>query len=340
MTLNNIATTTIETIPLGNPQGLVNTVTVEDAEEQAISLTAWYQEYDQISSGKFSGHFTEIWLGGVQFFIENNNRALRQSCKVWPNSIWFGIPSITDTGGYIDDDPFKSYSILVRSGGQEFELLTADNHEILGLVVDISVLKQYLNVCECSELLDLLLNTSVWQVPCAIMGPLWKKFAHVLLQAQDLSTNTPLHLSDSSCQLMLDELLMHLIDILQQARVQKRPKASNIRHRRLISSVRDYVIAKKENIITIKDLCDEFYVSRRTLQNCFQKTMNVCPVTYLKAIRLNAVRRNLKFADKSITIQDIAADYGFWHMSQFAADYQRLFGERPSETRLIKKVII
>jgi AraC family ethanolamine operon transcriptional activator len=31
-------------------------------------------------------------------------------------------------------------------------------------------------------------------------------------------------------------------------------------------------------------------------------------------------------------INEIANRWGFWHMSQFAADYRRFFGELPSET--------
>jgi AraC-like DNA-binding protein len=32
-------------------------------------------------------------------------------------------------------------------------------------------------------------------------------------------------------------------------------------------------------------------------------------------------------------ITDVANEWGFWHMGQFAADYQSQFGELPSETR-------
>jgi AraC family ethanolamine operon transcriptional activator len=33
-----------------------------------------------------------------------------------------------------------------------------------------------------------------------------------------------------------------------------------------------------------------------------------------------------------VTIQDIASHWGFWHLSQFAQDYKKLFGELPSAT--------
>ena len=45
------------------------------------------------------------------------------------------------------------------------------------------------------------------------------------------------------------------------------------------------------------------------------------------------VKRLLKNGESPYrSVQDAAAAYGFWHMSQFALDYRQMFGERPSET--------
>ena len=321
---------------LGNELGLISSVATSDVEEQAIHITAWHQEYDQISSGRFSGSLTEIWLGGMQFFIESNSQALRQSCVAWPGSFWFGIPAPTlDKGGFLDEYPFEQGAVLVRPGGKTFELITPQQHDILGLVIEAPLLAQYLETNHCAELYDILARNPVWQVPLPTLLPFWEKLASTLYQARSASTESTFLLSHSACQLMLDGLVMHLIEILQVAHQQMLPKCSVIRHRHLISSVRDYVLSKKDHVITIKDLCDQFHVSRRTLQNCFQDTIAVCPITYLKAIRLNAVRRVLKKSAATVSIQDIACDYGFWHMSQFSADYRRLFGEKPSETRQV-----
>ncbi|MEO1130540.1 MAG: helix-turn-helix domain-containing protein, partial [Planctomycetota bacterium] len=40
----------------------------------------------------------------------------------------------------------------------------------------------------------------------------------------------------------------------------------------------------------------------------------------------------LRSARSDVRIADVAGAHGFWHMGQFAADYRRMFGERPSET--------
>jgi AraC family ethanolamine operon transcriptional activator len=88
-----------------------------------------------------------------------------------------------------------------------------------------------------------------------------------------------------------------------------------------------------EDALTVEDLCRELGVSRRTLQYSFREVLRVNPVSYLRALRLNGVRRALKSADQRCgSVQDIAARWGFWHLSHFACDYRRMFGELPSET--------
>jgi AraC family ethanolamine operon transcriptional activator len=49
-------------------------------------------------------------------------------------------------------------------------------------------------------------------------------------------------------------------------------------------------------------------------------------------VRLNGVRRELRHGTAELRIGDVAARWGFWHQSQFAADYRTLFGELPSQT--------
>ena len=58
------------------------------------------------------------------------------------------------------------------------------------------------------------------------------------------------------------------------------------------------------------------------------------PVAYLRAIRRNGVRRALRGASAgdAVCVQDVAAAWGFWHLSQFSSDYRKLFGARPSDT--------
>lgn len=115
---------------------------------------------------------------------------------------------------------------------------------------------------------------------------------------------------------------------------EKMPKP-NLRMRDLaLRRIEDYLEEFPNNPHTVRDLCRVANVSERTLQYAFRERFGMPPKSLLLALRLNGMRRELKSADPlSSTITDLAARWGFWHMSQFAADYRRFFGELPSETR-------
>ena len=68
----------------------------------------------------------------------------------------------------------------------------------------------------------------------------------------------------------------------------------------------------------------------RKLNDCFQEALGTSPLKYLRAVRLNGVRRELRMGAPSV--QDVAARWGFWHHGEFAAAYRRQFGELPSQT--------
>ena len=94
------------------------------------------------------------------------------------------------------------------------------------------------------------------------------------------------------------------------------------------------MLAHRDRPVAVPELCAQLRVSRRMLQYCFQEFYGMTPVAYLRAIRLNGVRRALREGArvKAVSVQDVAAAWGFWHLSQFSADYRKLFGERPSDT--------
>ncbi len=91
------------------------------------------------------------------------------------------------------------------------------------------------------------------------------------------------------------------------------------------------MLAHRTRPVGVPELCEQLHVSRRTLQYCFQDVLGMAPATYLRTLRLNGARRDL-CGRAAGSVQDVAEAWGFWHLSQFATDYRRLFGKRPSET--------
>ncbi len=113
---------------------------------------------------------------------------------------------------------------------------------------------------------------------------------------------------------------------------QTTPAAGNNR-RRALNRALDYIEAHPHAVIGVEQLCEAAACSISTLERAFGEHLGISPKRYLVAIRLSAVRRQLLDPGQAQTIGDIAADWGFWHMSKFAQDYRRMFGEKPSDTR-------
>ncbi len=84
--------------------------------------------------------------------------------------------------------------------------------------------------------------------------------------------------------------------------------------------------------ISVEALCRESACSISTLERAFQQHFGVSPKRYLTAVRLSGVRKSLLSSPADQTVGDIAATWGFWHLSKLAADYKRMFGELPSQT--------
>ena len=98
---------------------------------------------------------------------------------------------------------------------------------------------------------------------------------------------------------------------------------------RIRSTIQDRI----DEPISIRSLCDEVGVGWTTLIHAFREHFGVTPKAYLRARQLNGAHRDLLEATSETVIADVANRWGFWHMGQFAADYGRLFGELPSDTR-------
>ncbi len=81
---------------------------------------------------------------------------------------------------------------------------------------------------------------------------------------------------------------------------------------------------------TVAELCRATGACRRTLQASFVDVLGIGPSRYLRALRLNRARADLK--RDAASVSEVAVRWGFWHFGRFASDYREMFGERPSET--------
>jgi AraC family transcriptional regulator, ethanolamine operon transcriptional activator len=101
---------------------------------------------------------------------------------------------------------------------------------------------------------------------------------------------------------------------------------------RILHVVRRYLRNNVGESISLLDLCDAASTSERTIRNASEIITGESPIAFLRAMRLNQVRRELLNASNPVRVTEIGMRCGFLHMPQFSKDYRHLFGELPSAT--------
>lgn len=303
---------------------------VLDADEHAAGLNHWQQDYEQLSAGGFCGTLEEVWFDNIQFFREKTNQVMHETGKAWEGSRTVGLSVRLGNDGFFSGHPLQPDSLFTLGNGGDFSFRTPQNFDLLAVTVDAVSLREY--------------GEKLWQVdteqrmpqvglihPSVAATDALRQFLLVLLST--LETNPKLLNYTPIRSGIEQEVFNRIICTVNEAPAQQPEMEPGSRHR-IVALARDYLLAHSDEPVTVADLCTALNVSRRTLQYSFQAVLSINPVAWLRAMRLNNVRRSLKVArgTPGATVADIAARWGFWHLSAFAADYKLMFGELPSQT--------
>lgn len=310
---------------LVNPTGdasLLCTLHSDDANGQAANLVNWQQEYDQLSHGHFRGLIREINFEHMHVFREETNRALRQQCLVEEGGLWLGF-SADEKSCHINNEKTSSSRILCRPGSRDFELLTPENFSIFGIVLHQSMFRN-LSEREQFELPKAqIANLWLGNVPNADLAN-FKQYLSILLHAGGNRWS-----EKTQERILLDAV----VDLLAASFTEKHEKVSSCHRQRIVQRVKD-ILAESDykTPVTVAELCEKVYVSRRTLQYTFQACCGMSPKQFIHVVRLNQIRRVFQHPDETRTVSDIAFEFGFFHLGQFSHDYKKLFGETPAQT--------
>ncbi|WP_028537207.1 helix-turn-helix domain-containing protein [Paludibacterium yongneupense] len=290
---------------------------IRDLHDHARLFSDWNLHYDQISCGRFEGSICEARLDGIQIVQEQLSQSVFQTGPARPGTINLGV--------------FRTLSGEARWSGK---LLTLDHVTCLGQASEL-----LLRTPQTSHLLMISLPCSMLgldQYHCppatvenrALAEGLRQRIESTLLAMM----HHPLVFLSSAARRQFCSDATDLVAAYLRVSSPDRERMAFSKARRVVSCTRELLEASGEQILTVDDLCKKTYTSRRTLQNCFEQVTGISPAAFLKIIRLNNVRNDLSRAGGQVRVSDVATRWGFWHLSQFAVDYKRLFGEQPRQT--------
>lgn len=302
-----------------------------DSDEHADALSEWDQVYDQLSPGAFEGSLVDVWFRGLQLFRETTNRAVSQRGTTWNDCYVVGIPVAMKGAGLFSKQVLTQDSIFTFHSNQEFSLTAPENFDILALAIPETALIEAIQPDSLEDFQKLFPNApTVMRANAAQLDEL----RSCLLSIFDPSCFEPELLAYPQVQKAISSAVIgHLAEVLNSSTQAPMPTRSFKGRCHVVKEATSYALEHTTEPITIAELCLKLNVSRRMLNYCFTDVLATNPVHYLRTLRLNGVRRELRLpGNVRGSIRDTACKWGFWHLPRFASEYRAMFGELPSET--------
>ena len=304
----------------------------QDVDVHANNLAAWEQRYEQTSGGPFVGEVREWVDADLQVFEEVASCATSQRCRPWQDGVWLGLAAPGGAHGLrFMGREVHGQQLMVSGSDAPFELQVPAGQGLFGLVLRQATLASHWQTLYGQPWPEHWRGTPSVQALSVTQRERLSGTLHEVLRSVQQCPDLLQH--DATRRSLRNTLLCVLGDLLMPQALSEASGARQYRRQQCIQRVREWVFEYPETPLTVADLCARLHMTRRTLQNCFHEVLGLSPATYLRTLRLNAVRRALREGPASATVAGIAAGWGFWHMGHFSHDYKALFGETPSQTR-------
>lgn len=294
--------------------------------EEASTLFAnWRGQFEQISNGQFVGAFRFV-RGGILRLVslEANQRVLLRGRDV---AGWFSVYPVTarNAASLWQGHRLSPGQLVVHGTNAETNHCSARQTDNLGVSLPPKLLE---------EAARLLLNSEVtlppsWETltpPPEAFDTLNRRLSGLL----QLGVADPLLLGTPEGDRLEQECVRSLVASLFSTATPQ-PALCLAARCRLIRRAEEFMRSRLSEPLGAIDLCRELGTSDRTLRLAFRERFGLGPMAFYKCLRLNAVRSQLR-ANSHLAIADVAFEFGFHHLGNFAADYRRLFGHRPSES--------
>jgi AraC-like DNA-binding protein len=303
----------------------------QDVHVHAAAVRDWHQTYSQITAGTLESSLMQLTGTRCHVFREQINQRVVQHGEAPKDKVCFAVPIATPGAIRMQGREADDRSIFFLRGGEEFMFHMPMGMDMLAITFERELFERTLLDMPEGDEISTLLRQPVIKVPPQRFADCRRRLLVMFSEAlaNDDLGNTVQRERELE-QAMLDELLQ----LMSAPDCDRRQRQGSSTHSYIVEKCHHLTMSAALNAPSVIDLCQRLQVSRRTVQNSFRSVAETTPLNYLRSVRLNGVRRELMSTRASdLSIGDAAANWGFFHLSHFAADYQELFGELPSQTR-------
>jgi AraC family ethanolamine operon transcriptional activator len=292
---------------------------------------AWHLDFIQLDRGASDFRLLQAAIGICQITRVRLNRKLLQRGQCPAGMRTFVIPVNPDMSLEWLGQKVGGNDLLVFPEDGELSSRSNSDFDMITYSVPISELEQACENLGLPGLQELLGRASVLRLPPGAMTSLRQKALLCTRILEESDTGVP---GGGFPELVGHEFTHALLSAISENKSDQFRTPSAQKRSACLRATLELIEDHGHESLSVRDICTRVRVSERTLQYAFKDSLGMSPKSYLQAWRLNQVRRKLCHpTSSSQTIADLANHYGFWHMGQFAADYRKIFGELPKETR-------
>lgn len=302
-----------------------------DASELSSQMPGWNVEFTQLSPGALAANGGTVALNGVLVGQLTLDQSLLRRGHAPRGSAAVLIPGSASSQAFVLGRRLEPAQCIAMAEGASIEVITRRDYVDVALAVDLHAWRgqsQWLSECALAT------SRGSW---VARPGPLWiNRMRHTVRWLFKAIQEYPQALGRPDVRASLaDQFVMAIGEFGSESAEAEHPtRDARVQQRIAVERAREYIRAKLAEPLRLSELCRYAHVQARSLEYGFREITGLSPIAYVKSLRLNAVRRDLSRTDAADhSISEIALDHGFWHLSQFAADYRKFFGETPTSTR-------
>ncbi len=306
----------------------------EDFDQQAERLVGFDQTYLQLTPGPFRGRFVSCFLGpGLSLHLEQSTQALEQSIACARDAYAVSVAVSDGVPFRLNGVDFGPDGVMIASPGAALHLRSPPNGAILAIVIERGEMERAAGPTSIVSEWFSAMHGGVRLLRAPQLSRRIREDAVQALQAVHFRGEDSVEPWSIGRDLLTGLVSKLSLELVGRTEFQNRPVPPSFDR---FVALRTVIHEKWDDIRSMDDLLAASGVGgRRVVETSFSDQVEIGPLTYHRVLRLHLARKALRDSRQfGTSIGDIAARHEFWNWSQFSTQYQALFGERPSETRL------
>lgn len=286
--------------------------------------------YTQLKPGRFDIQGTLIKAGPVIAF-QNVVRSASLSHQVPDPSYLAFILPLRWQGNYVIDGRAVSPTSLFLSAGPNGYVACGEARETVVLGVKRDLFIDTVAALQGVDREDVVPVGGALDLDAAEVG----KLRRLLLRQIDWARNDcGEFLTEDASFSISDTMVVALAEAyLSVDPLPGRNRNGDLPAQAILNKAMDLMYASPDRRITIAELCRVAGVGATALNAAFHEICGEPPLKVVRLQRLMKVRNTLLHeTPQRSAVKRVALSHGFTEAGRFAAEYQRLFGELPSDT--------